>query len=165
MRDFAIRSIADLTSALDKVPRVPEPVIVTRRIGSDAVDGVPPADAASLIGKEYLDKGFMSTSLQAYGEGVAIDGVKEYIMRLTVPKGIKALYVSQTEVNPADRFETYALSAAGKNENELLIGRGVTYRITKVEHGATDNDPATLHAEIISQVDQPPPAGGTAIRS
>lgn len=69
-----------------------------------------------LVGKTFEDQGFVSCGTHK-GAGFASNN---YIMNIYCPKGTKALYV-----DPISQY-------SGSNENETIINRGYTYKITKV---------------------------------
>lgn len=90
--------------------RVPEDVVVRRVTDIDHFDG--PID--QLVNKTFRDPSFLSTSL-----GEAIPSSRPGIIHLKVPKGTPALYTGHH-------------SAHGEGERELVLGRGLTIKFTRV---------------------------------
>ncbi|MDO5033072.1 ADP-ribosyltransferase [Corynebacterium sp.] len=134
-------AIHGIDSLLERSPRVKEPVEVVRRLqmeelgGSVTSDGFKPRNPKTWSGKEFKAWGFLSTSTHANAEFGEIE------MRLTVPKGTKAVYVGWDEQgDKASSVSSYP------EEEELLLGRGIRYRIDRVrrESGTT-----VVYAEVI----------------
>jgi hypothetical protein len=101
---------------------IPFDTMVTRHCGETAFRnmGVSSREdfATKVLGKTYKDEGFMSTSIKAGGNW---SGSVE--MRISVPKGTPCRWV-----------DNGLTSCPG--ENELIIQRGQTMLITRVETGA-----------------------------
>ena len=146
--------ITNLDSAMKKTALVPEPVVVTRTLDGVAFDGIDKADARSLEGRDFLDRGFMSTAVEAEGKGVFADDPKAFVMRLTVPKGARAIYISQPG-RMKDRSRPLSLSAQGDSENELILDRGSRFRVTKVVPNADPSLPVEVYAELVEQITEP----------
>lgn len=100
-----------------KRSRLPSDVIVHRGISTDALGVKSGADLQALVGKTLQDKGYMSTALGGTKDQFARAQVQ---MRLRVPKGTGAIYL-----DPFSQF---------KGERELLLQRGLRYRITSVKY-------------------------------
>ena len=119
-----VDEIKQVTAALKKAS-LPEEVIVRR--GSDyniltelGVD-ISEANKGKLVGAIVTDKGFMSTSPDAYG-GFGRRAI-EYVIK--VPKGSQAMYIDPISVN--------------RGERELLINRGGKYIIEDIEFIEVNN--------------------------
>ncbi|MET8299148.1 ADP-ribosyltransferase, partial [Streptomyces sp. NPDC005180] len=100
--------------------RLPEDVMVVRGSGTGHLAFEHPED---LVGQRIIDKGYMSTSLGVNPAGgfSSMDSV----MHLRVPEGTPALWLEK-------------VSNFGAGERELLLGRGMTYQVTRAfrdEHG------------------------------
>lgn len=100
--------------------RLPEDVMVVRGSGTSHLTFEHPED---LVGQKIIDKGYMSTSLGVNPAGgfSSMDSV----MHLRVPEGTPALWLEK-------------VSNFGAGERELLLGRGMTYQVTRAfrdEHG------------------------------
>lgn len=67
-----------------------------------------------LIGKVFTDKGFMSTSV--VNKDGSSSGKREFMMKITVPEGVKGAYVNE--------ISTY------KDEYEFLFDKGTSIVIT-----------------------------------
>jgi hypothetical protein len=91
---------------------VPEDIVVSRGTGLGHI-GMPAPD---MVGQTFNDPAYMSTSL---GDTAgAFDG-KDAVLHLRVPAGTPALYMEN-------------VSAFGNAERELLLGRGMSYRVDRV---------------------------------
>ncbi|OZD23825.1 hypothetical protein CH253_08155 [Rhodococcus sp. 06-156-3C] len=145
--DHELANARLLDSMIDKAARVPDDVIVTRTATMAAFGDVQAAQMPSLVGRSFRDNAFMSTSVEAVGNGVeAVAGqAPDYLLRLTVPKGSRGVYVSNENAGYMQQ-----LSGFGKTENELILARGTRYRIDAVEPGI-DGNPATIRATILDQ--------------
>jgi SPP1 gp7 family putative phage head morphogenesis protein len=115
------REVRALDAAMERAPRVPEPVVVTRNTGTEAFQVRPGADLSTLVGKSFTEHGFLSTSVNAKG---AMSGNVRLSIR--VPEGSRAVYVS------GDATGKGAISAVGHRESELLLDRGGSLTVTKV---------------------------------
>lgn len=85
------------------------------KIGDDMLDYNGNIDLKSLEGKFFQDQGFLSCG-SSKGAGFANNNI---IMNIYCPKGTKMLYVPSISYYP--------------KEDETIIQRGYTYKITKVE--------------------------------
>ncbi|MGP4115509.1 ADP-ribosyltransferase, partial [Streptomyces sp. 4N509B] len=90
---------------------LPEDVIVVRGTGLGHYD-VEPID---MMGETFTDASYMSTSL---GDPASAFAGREAVLHLRVPAGTPALWVER-------------LSAFGAGERELLLGRGLSYEVTR----------------------------------
>ncbi|WP_414168300.1 ADP-ribosyltransferase [Streptoverticillium reticulum] len=107
---------------------LPEDVMVVRGTGLSHIDVDSPLE---MVGDTFPDNGYMSTSLGNHP--VPSFGGKEAILRLRVPKGTPALWVER-------------ISEFGVSERELLLGRGVEYRVTRVFR---DNGQWQIYGEVL----------------
>lgn len=121
----------DLDLALSRA-HLPEEVVVWRGVTEeampsyvfDAFDTSSPQNEALLLlnGKEFVDKGFVSTTLsKERAVNWALDqSVGAILYRITVPKGYQAAYLTEvlSQVN---------------TEWELLLKRGTRFRVTGVD--------------------------------
>ena len=150
-------NIARMESAINKANRVPDDIVVTRSLPPAGFANVAPADAASLIGREFIDPGFMSTSLRAVGdaERILLTGDVPYTMRLTVPKDSRGLFVSNT-----DRAGGQPLTRVGTSEQELILPPGGRYTVHRVELPDDPDGPVVVHATYADALDVKP-AGRT----
>ncbi|MFF7949732.1 putative T7SS-secreted protein [Streptomyces griseorubiginosus] len=107
------RQVEHLDKALAGRP-LPHDVVVARATNLEhyfrEMGSRSPAD---MVGRDFVDKGYMSTSL-----GDAAFAHKEAILHLRAPEGTPGLWVEK-------------LSHADVGERELLLGRGNKYTITK----------------------------------
>ncbi|ORI11747.1 hypothetical protein BJD99_00990 [Rhodococcus sp. 1163] len=114
-----------LDRAIEDAPRVPEAIRVSRDVGASVYGLTGGSDITTLVGQSFRDEGFMSTAMRsalpADGLGTLVNELVE--LRLDVPEGTKALYVSS---HPKGQR---GLGAYGPEENELILGRGVGYEI------------------------------------
>ena len=95
-----------------------EPIVVYRGSSTDLF-GDFGGDWQSLVGKEVMDKGFMSTTVK---KGGGFSGTR---MRITVPPGKgRGMYV-----RPISNFPS---------EGEFLLNRGTKFRITSVTGSGYD---------------------------
>lgn len=132
------KMIGSLDSAIDKSPRVPEDIVVNRAVSRKMFGGVDPMNAESLLGKDFTDHGYMSTSVS----GVPPWG-SDYNIEMQVPGGARGTYVSQ---------RGSALSNFGAEERELLLGRGSTFTPTSVG----DHEMGKVLRGYLSQPYDPP---------
>lgn len=116
-------TVSSITSALSK-SKTKQDFIVHRGVksldlpsmfGMDMDDLDDPQALAGLIGKRFIDKGFVST---AASSDKAWNGVK---LHINVPKGTQGMYV--------DTISAY------KGENEFLLQRGSTFMIENLVFG------------------------------
>lgn len=138
-----VDSIESIDSVMARAKSIEEPVEVVRRIRIQELEG-------SAIGKgfrvkhkntwlstEFKSWGYMSTSTHSVPDFGAIE------MRLTVPKGTKAVYLGWD----GSEDESTALSRYPQEE-ELLLGRQIRYRIKDISN---ESDTTVVHAEVIGQ--------------
>ncbi|WP_052056357.1 ADP-ribosyltransferase [Rhodococcoides fascians] len=115
-------TITALDTIIDKAPRVPEPVTVSRAVDANVFGLKADSDLMSVVGKPFTDDAFMSTAFQSRLSRLDRHEVE---IRLDVPAGSKGVYVSSHEVGD-DR----SLAAFGPDENELILARGTRYEFT-----------------------------------
>lgn len=111
----------EMVSALDtaiKQSTVPEDVIVSRVVNTDAFKLAKGKTLSDLTGTVFSDKGFLSTALGKAPTGPGFGG-KNVSMEITVPKGTHAIWT-----RPLSQF---------KNERELLLARSERLAIDSVE--------------------------------
>ena len=87
---------------------VPENIVVYRGVDMDFAKTLKP-------GRVFVDKGFVSTSLR---EETILNASFDSILTIRVPKGTLAFYVGPRSGNHP-------------NEYELLLARGLTYKVLK----------------------------------
>lgn len=126
--DNTVAAARGLDRAIENAPRVPEPIRVSRDVGADVYGLADDSDISTIVGNTYKDEGFLSTAMQSALAPEALNGVVSVSrgtveLRLDVPEGTKALYVSSHPKN------TRGLAAYGPEENELILGRGVAYEL------------------------------------
>lgn len=109
-----------MDAAMDRAPRVPERVEVSRNVGLDAFGLSRGQDPSSLVGRSFTEHGYMSTTVKTTKADATFDG--EVTMKVAVPKGAKAIYVSGKP----------PISAVGEGEGELLLARGTRMSVTAV---------------------------------
>ncbi|MFD9356202.1 ADP-ribosyltransferase, partial [Streptomyces sp. NPDC060031] len=124
---YVQHNIDEVDSALAGHP-VPEDVMVVRGTGISHLKLDDPLD---MLGKEYGDPAYMSTSLGNHP--VSAFAGKEAILHLRVPKGTPALWVEN-------------VGKFGQGERELLLGRGTTYRVTRV---FMENGQVQVYGEVL----------------
>lgn len=90
---------------------MPSSVLVQRQLDVRSFAGAK-GDPASMVGKLYEDKAYMSTSLG----GSTATGAPGVLMQITVPKGAKAVYIGD--------------NSHFKEERELLLARGSRLAVT-----------------------------------
>lgn len=118
------KSTRDRIHAMDKgiakAPPLEEPIVVYRgRLPNGILDGFVAGNEKGLVGKEFVDHGYQSTSLKR-GVGKAFKGSSKYppsVGKITVPKGSKVAYLE---------------SGYEMGEAEVLLPRGTKLRVTKV---------------------------------
>lgn len=115
-------TIAALDRTLDRAPRVPEKVTVSRAVGANVFGLTRDTRLSTVLGKPFHDDAFMSTAHQSRLSSVERHEVE---VRLDVPAGTKALYVSSHDVG-----DPRSLAAFGPDENELILDRGMRYEFT-----------------------------------
>ncbi|MFI1503241.1 putative T7SS-secreted protein [Streptomyces sp. NPDC020597] len=114
-----LRNIEEVDKALAGRP-IPEDVMVVRGTGMSHVDF---DDVKDLVGREIKDPGYTSSSLGNHP--VPSFAGKEAILRLRVPEGTHGTWIEK-------------VSDFGVTERELLLGRGMSYKVTRAfedEHG------------------------------
>lgn len=109
------KRVKDIDSVMAE-SKLPEPILVYR--GADKLGGVRPDEAIgqgrNLVGREFKDKSFVSTSTDA-AHAHWFGGT---VLRITAPAGTPAITM-------ADRKGTERDS----RESEILLDRGLTYRV------------------------------------
>lgn len=120
------KAINDLTNAIDKctwpddiwVQRGQSPHINCFNLNGvkKSISSMTEAERQSLVGSTYVDNGFYSAGA---GKGTGFTG-QGMIINTYCPKGTKMVYA---QYRPGY-----------KNENEMIIQRGYSYRITKIEY-------------------------------
>lgn len=110
--------------AIDSVmaeSKLPEPILVYR--GADRLGGVRPDEAIgkgrSLVGREFTDKAFVSTTTDA-SHASWFGGT---VLRIKVPEGTSAIRMADRKGTERDQ-----------QESEILLDRGLTYRVV-AQHG------------------------------
>ncbi|MFV2199126.1 ADP-ribosyltransferase, partial [Nocardiopsis sp. LOL_012] len=118
---------------------LPEPLVAPRALaGISFMNGFDPNNPHSILGKEQTEPGFMSTSLGAEADLPEWD--TPFHLHLTLPGGTRALWL---------RGEGFY-----EDESELLLPRGSTYVIDRIER----QDGKTL---LYGRLLPPGPAEGT----
>lgn len=120
------KAIRTMDEAIERASAVPEDMQVVRttslrQLGITSTKG----DPRALIGNEYVDHGYMSTSI---GRSVKVDKTNNVRLNLRVRPGTKGIYVSGAGKMPKSQI----LSDYGAGENELILARGTKYRILGV---------------------------------
>ncbi|KJF21960.1 MULTISPECIES: ADP-ribosyltransferase [unclassified Rhodococcus (in: high G+C Gram-positive bacteria)] len=140
----AYRSIREMRTAIDEAPRVPEPVDVFREVSATQAFQLQRGDdPATLLGRAFTDLGFMSTSLTQSTAGAAHSSMEDVTIRMTVPAGYAAIYVS----GAAGQAPSEILSQYGNAEAELILKDGTTIVFTGIEFD--QNGRLILQAEVI----------------
>lgn len=124
------RSVEALDAALAQ-SRLTEPIATYRGV-SEIARMFPGGDApGSLVGREFSDQGFTSTSADRWvaedfmtGEARKIDGA---LMTVLVPPGIGAIQISN------DDYKGSGADPSWQSEREILLQRGLTYRVVSDE--------------------------------
>jgi hypothetical protein len=100
---------------------LPEPILVYR--GAERIGGVRPDEAIgerrNLVGKEFTDKAFVSTTTDA-AHASWFGGT---VLRITVPEGTSAIRMADRKGTERDQ-----------QESEILLDRGLTFRVV-AQHG------------------------------
>ncbi|MDX3639369.1 putative T7SS-secreted protein [Streptomyces sp. MB09-02B] len=107
-----LRNIEEVDRALAGKP-IPEDVMVVRGTGIRHVEF---EDVKDLVGREITDPGYTSSSLGNHPVP-SFEG-KEAILRLRVPEGTHGTWIEN-------------VSDFGVTERELLLGRGMSYKVTR----------------------------------
>ena len=104
----------------------------------------------SLIGKEVKDFGFYSTGASK-GTGFAAEPV---IFNTYCPAGTKMLYCAPFSYYGGEKMSWDGKKATGGQENEMLLQRQTTFRVTKAEekHGTWYFDVEVIKQEIDDSV-------------
>lgn len=121
--------VEKMDRAFDLVPRAPEDIEVHRGTTPDQflgnqLSGAVTSNPQSWVGKEFIDHGYMSTSLG----GKAAFGSKPIQMHLRAPKGTKMAYVDGER--PGDRE---GVITRFPGELELIVQRGTIFYVDRVE--------------------------------
>lgn len=96
------------------------------------------AAGGDLTGAQFTDKAFLSSSAdRKVAKNFAVKGraaadTRPVVFRYTLPKGTKAITLS-----------------SGKHESEMLLDRGLTFRVAK-DHGVSDDGIRYLDLEVVS---------------
>lgn len=106
-----LHHISEIDKAMERNP-VPEDLVVTRGTNLSHM----PIDPPDMVGQTFPERSYLSTSLGGPASGFAD---KDAILHLRVPKGTPALW-------------TEKVSAFGGGERELLLARGLSYRVDRV---------------------------------
>lgn len=118
LRPETRETVRHMDAAL-KRQRVPEDVVVWRRVGLDAFQKLPD----ELVGQTLKEKGYLSTSVgngpAGSGSGLAQSGA---IMEIRVPAGTPAY------------FQRNIAAARYKGERELLLGRDLKYVVKEAKY-------------------------------
>ena len=131
-----IDTVKGMTNAINK-SQLKENMWFSRGVGQLNVNGTTlnyysnADDLNQLVGKTFEDQGFVSVSSHkgaGFGEG------KGVMMNIYAPKGTKALYV-----DPISSFK-------GASEDETIIQRGYSYKITKAYK---ENGKIYLDCEVV----------------
>lgn len=140
---LVVDSIESIDSVMARAKSIEEPVEVVRRIrieeleGSAIGKGFNAEKKATWLSTEFKSWGYMSTSTHS------VPGFGPIEMRLTVPKGTKAVYLGWD----GNGDKSTALSNYPEEE-ELLLGRQIRYRIKDISN---ESDTTVVHAEVIGQ--------------
>lgn len=124
----AARIVPHLDAALAAHP-VPEAVQAWRGVAAHAG-----RDWGGLVGKTFTDPGYFSTSVNANEARAHADPAKYRggaMLRVTVPKGTPGAYLGAHD------------SSVG--EHELLLGRGLTYRVRAVHEPGGPGHPGAVY--------------------
>lgn len=118
-RQLFQETVRELDSAMKK-SKTPEPVVVHRDVGDAylkalGADFDNPAQMQALVGKQFKESGYLSTSVGAKSSNMrgSVD------LSISVPAGYPALNVMQ-------------MSGFAADERELLLGRGAKYVVKSV---------------------------------
>lgn len=127
-KDADKENIANIDKALKKSP-LKEDTVVFRNMDEDALKDLLGSDQKRWTGQAYSDKGYTSTSIKPRG------GFEGIPMEIRVPKGTPAGYLGNL---PGGSFTS---------EQEMLLGRGLKFRILKVKDGRKP----TIISEVINE--------------
>lgn len=111
------REIDTMQGALLKA-KIPEDMVVYRGVDTT----ISPAEARQQIGKDFINEGFSSTSLD-FQTGFQFSGFKDFetphtVYQFTLPKGLSGGFIDGISGN--------------KGENEMLLPKGARFRVTGV---------------------------------
>lgn len=127
--------LSDIDKSFAKVPRNPEPIMLHRGTSrhqfiGNCLTGEVTSNPASWVGKEFIEHGYMSTSL---GGSAAFGG--EVRMHIHVPTGNKMAYVG-----PDSPSRHSNVISQYPSEREMILQRGTRFTVTKIEQngGTTD---------------------------
>ncbi|MGL4745268.1 MAG: ADP-ribosyltransferase, partial [Dermatophilaceae bacterium] len=109
---------------------VPEDIMVTRGTGIGHYEAHP----RFMAGKTVDEKAYMSTSLGGPADAFAAE---DAVLHLQVPKGTPALWMEK-------------ISAFGNSERELLLGRGLSYRVDRV---AFEKDQWHIYGKVLGRAE------------
>ena len=120
------QAVTNMTNAIDKcvwnediwVQRSINDVPIFLPVGAKKpkeLGDMTPEELQSLVGTSFTDGGFYSSGA---GKGTGFSG--DVVFNTYCPRGTKMVYIAPH-------------SSYGTNENEMILQRGYTYRITKVE--------------------------------
>lgn len=123
-----LNNIREIDSALAGNP-LPEDVMIVRGSGVNHIDF---DDVDDLVGRTVSDAGYTSTSLGNHPVP-SFEG-KDAVLRLRVPEGTHAAWVER-------------VSDFGVTERELLLGRGMSYKVTRAF--ADDKGQLQIYGEVI----------------
>lgn len=121
-------AIREMDGAIERAARVPNDVTTVRtadlrQLGfEDSTRG----DPTSLVGREMIDYGYLSTSL---GKRAPTSLQRNVRLQINVPRGSKGIYVS----GDGGRASSKIISSSGGGENELILARGSKLRIKSVK--------------------------------
>ena len=124
--------LKEMDRAFDLSPRNPQRIELHRgtdveQFMDNALKGTVTDDPASWVGKEFVDHGYMSTSLG----GKAAFSHEPIIMHIDVPKGAKMAYVDS-----ADPLVKTNVITQFPGEREVILQRGTQFKVSKVETDA-----------------------------
>lgn len=146
------QAINDMTNAIDKcewdediwVQRGQSAHINCFMINGSkrSISSMTEAERNSLIGTMYVDNGFFSAGA---GKGTGFSG-ESLIINAYCPKGTKMVYA---QYRPGY-----------KNENEMILQRGYSYRITKIEKSGSKY---YMDVEVILNSDKNKPIGSDLV--
>ena len=140
-----IDKVKNMTSAIDKCV-LKDNMWVQRGVGKLNINGTNigyGSDISNLEGVVFEDQGFVSCGA---GKGTGFSG--NVIMNIYCPKGTKGIYVGSTKYD--NKYVGNLSHFAGSNENELILQRGYSYKITKTEK---KNGQIYLDCEVILNSD------------
>jgi hypothetical protein len=131
--DADARKIVDAIDDAMRRSTLQSDVISYRTVSGPDIFGSLPAD---LTGRTWTDAGFVSTTVERSGADAIVAArrpIEPVILRIKAPKGTGGVEVS----------------AIQHGEGELLLGRGLSFRVT-ADHGITENGARLLDVEIVT---------------